>query len=791
MLMISHDHWNVLQWWEALPYQLNGYYKPFWSVKHCKTQAVVIAPPVVQCADTTIVEDSELSRLLHDLASSDPAFEQSLAVGALTQGARIGVLAEALPGASFQASAKEAVAHLLRVSIFSRILDMCKGSDSWNKGIQELRIFQAVHEMPLVPINYETLDGFKLGTWVGHTREGKSKGTLRSDQIKELDDLGFVWDVPQHQFEQGIHKLQDYKSENGDVMVARGYETLDGFKLGNWVRYRRDAKSKGTLRSDQIEELDDLGFVWGVAQHQFEQGIHKLQDYKSENGDVMVPRGYDTLDGFKLGYWVMNNRQAKSKGKLSSHQIKELDDLGFVWDVSQHQWQQGMHKLQEYKSENGDLMVPHGYETLDGFKLGNWVMRKRVAKSKGKLSSHQIEELDDLGFVWGVAQHHWQQGMHKLQEHKSENGDLMVPQGYETLDGFKLGHWVMHKRVAKSKGKLSSHQIKELDDLGFVWDVSQHQWQHGMRKLQDYKSENGDVMVPRGYDTLDGFKLGYWVMNNRQAKSKGKLSSHQIKELDDLGFVWDVSQHQWQQGMEKLQDYKSENGDVMVPRGYDTLDGFKLGNWVMRKRVAKSKGKLSSHQIKELDDLGFVWDVSQHQWQQGMEKLQDYKSENGDLMVPQGYETLDGFKLGNWVRYRREAKSKGTLRSDQIEELDDLGFVWGVAQHQFEQGIHKLQDYKSENGDVMVPQDYETLDGFKLGYWVMNNRQAKSKGKLSSHQIKELDDLGFVWHVLSWSSAHSGSGNSMEKSCWCCSNLIFDSLGSFIFNFSVQVWFGR
>ena len=416
------------------------------------------------------MEDSELGRLLYDLASSDPAFESSLAAGAMTQVARIGVLAEALPGAALQASANEAVAQLLRISIFPRILDICKGPGSWNKGIQELRIFEAVHGIVLVPSNYETSDGFKLGNWVSNKRLAKSEGKLSSDQIKELDDLGFVWDVYKHQWQKGIHKLHDYKSENGGVMVPQNHETLDGFKLGIWVKEKRVAKTKGKLTSDQIKELDDLGFVWDVNDHQWQQGIHKLHDYKSENGGVMVPWNYETSDGFKLGNWVSNKRLAKSKGKLSSDQIKELDDLGFVWDVYEHQWQQGIHKLHDYKSENGGVMVPWKHETSDGFKLGRWVSNKRRAKSKGKLTSDQIKELDDLRFVWDVYERQWQQGIHKLQDYKSENGGVMVPWNYETSDGFKLGRWVGNKRLAKSKGKLSSDQIKELDDLGFVWD---------------------------------------------------------------------------------------------------------------------------------------------------------------------------------------------------------------------------------------------------------------------------------------------------------------------------------
>ena len=786
------------------------------------------------------MEDSELSRLLYDLASSDPAFETSLAVGAMTQDARIGVLAEALPGAAFQSSAKEAVAQLLRISIFPRIFDICEGHGSWNKGIQELRIFEAVHGSVLVPWKYETSNGFKLGNWVRNKRAAKSQGKLSSDQIKELDDLGFVWDVYDHQWQQGIHKLQDYKSNNGGVMVPQKYKTLDGFKLGMWVAQKRAAKSQGKLSSDQIKDLDDLGFVWDVYDHQWQQGIHKLKEYKSEiggvmvpsrhetsagfklgmwvakkraaksqgklssdqikelddlgfvwdvndhqwqqgvhklhdyksvNGGVMVPWKHETSDGFKLGMWVASKRVAKSKGKLSSDQIKELDDLGFVWDVNDYQWQQGIHKLQDYKFENGGVMVTRNYKTLDGFKLGMWVASKRVAKSQGKLSSDQIKELDDLGFVWDVYYQQWQQGIHKLQEYKSEIGGVMVAGKHETSDGFKLGMWVVSKRVAKSKGKLSSDQIKELDDLGFVWDVYDHQWQQGVHKLHDYKSVNGGVMVPWKHETSDGFKLGMWVANKRVAKSKGKLSSDQIKELDDLGFVWDVNDHQWQQGVHKLHNYKSVNGGVMVPWKHETSNGFKLGMWVASKRVAKSQGKLSSDQIKELDDLGFVWDVYDHQWQQGVHKLHDYKSVNGGVMVTRNYKTLDGFKLGMWVASKRAAKSQSKLSSDQIKELDDLGFVWDVNDHQWQQGIHKLQDYKSKNGGVMVPQKYKTLDGFKLGMWVAKKRAAKSQGKLSSDRVKELDDLGFVWDACSWSSACCGTSSSAEKTCWYGSKL--------------------
>ena len=109
---------------------------------------------------------------------------------------------------------------------------------------------------------------------------------------------------------------------------------------------------------------------------------------------------------------------------------------------------------------------------------------------------------------------------------------------------------------------------------------------------------------------------------------------------------------------------------------------------------------------------------------------------------------------------------KGDLVAIRSKNLMTWDLWWDVYDHQWQQGIHKLQEYKSEIGGVMVPWKHETPDGFKLGMWVASKRVAKSKGKLSSDQIKELDDLGFVWDAPSWSSACCGIGNSAEKTRW-------------------------
>lgn len=125
--------------------------------------------------------------------------------------------------------------------------------------------------------------------------------------------------------------------------------------------------------------------------------------------------------------------------------------------------------------------------------------------------------------------------------------------------------------------------------------------------------------------------------------------------------------------------------------------------------------------------------------------LQKYKEEHGDCLVPQKYITEDGIKLGSIVSRIRT----GDRTIDAIEKarLDNIGFVWKVNESPlpFEEVIKLLQEYKKKNGDCLVPREYITEDGFKLGP-IVNSIRTGSR-KTSVEEKTKLDSLGFVWKV--------------------------------------------
>ena len=569
-----------------------------------KLDAVVIAPPIVQFINGSLTEDVELSRLLEELASVDPLFRKSLGEGHGGQSPSLNIRAAGLSDDLEPERVIEQAAALLGFRVLSSVL---KGIEtSWLWWYQQLKHFKAENKHVFVPSSHRTVHGFPLGNWVSKQRVAKGKGKLSAERVAQLDELGFVWDPLDEMWAAAFQQLQQYKVEHGDVLVSQQYKTADGFLLGRWVDRQRLAKGKGKLSAERFAQLDELGFVWDPLDEMWAAAFQQLQQYKVEHGDVLVSQRYKTADGFLLGRWVNKQRQAKGKGKLSAERIAQLDELGFVWEPLDEMWAAAFQQLQQYKVEHGDVLVSQQYKTVDGFPLGSWVKTQRVAKGKGKLSAERVAQLDELGFVWDPLDEMWATAFQQLQQYKVEHGDVLVSQQFKTADGFPLGNWVKTQRVAKGKGKLSAERVAQLDELGFVWDPLDEMWAAAFQQLQQYKVEHGDVLVSQRYKTADGFLLGRWVNKQRQAKGKGKLSAERVAQLDELGFVWDPLDEMWATAFQQLQQYKVEHGDVLVSQRYKTADGFLLGRWVNKQRVAKGKGKLSAERVAQLDELEFM-----------------------------------------------------------------------------------------------------------------------------------------------------------------------------------------
>jgi superfamily II DNA or RNA helicase len=486
-----------------------------------------------------------------------------------------------------------------------------------------------------------------------------------------------------------------------------------------------------------LQAVTRIGSSWS-------QGLGALEEFNGTRGHARVPQGHVTAQGFALGRWVVNQRQARKANRMPQERIEALDALGFVWDPHGGNFARGLAALTAFVGEHHHAEVPSDYVTSDGFRLGGWVNARRQDRKKDRLADERITALDALGFVWDVLAETFARGMAALEEFKRAHRHTRVPEDHLADSGFPLGLWVGHMRQMRRQGRLAIERIEALDQLDFTWDVRADGYSRGLAALEAFVAGHGHARVSKDHLTDDGFPLGQWVYNRRRERNLGQLSDDRTVQLDALGFSWDPAGEDFTGGLATLAAFVAENGHARVPKDHVTAEGFDLGKWVLERRSARGRGRLTDEQICALDALGFIWVLRDDNFARGVTALEAFIDEHGHTDVPDKYVTGEGFRLGNWVRLRRQDRKAGRLSADRIAALDTLGFVWD-RQDEFPRGLGAMQAFVAANGHGRVPRSHVTDDGFALGRWADSRRRDRDLGRLPAQRIADLDALGFVW----------------------------------------------
>ena len=284
-----------------------------------KIDAMVIAPPLSQVEDGTLVEDIELGRLLMELAQADLLLRTSISQNLkdASVNSRISVYSDHLNSQNYDSI--EEAARLLRLRVFPSVFKT--NSMDWELGFRNLTAYHAEHGHVRVPKRFETADGGKFGMWVHRQRNMRAKGKLCQECVDRLNSLGMVWDPLAEDWERGFRNLTAYHAEHGHVRVPKRFETTDGSKFGQWVQWQRTMKAKGKPCQERVDRLNSLGMVWDSLGEDWELGFRNLTAYHAEHGHVRVPFHFETADGGKFGQWVQWQRTIKAKGKLCQERV--------------------------------------------------------------------------------------------------------------------------------------------------------------------------------------------------------------------------------------------------------------------------------------------------------------------------------------------------------------------------------------------------------------------------------------------------------------------------------------
>ena len=218
--------------------------------------------------------------------------------------------------------------------------------------------------------------------------------------------------------------------------------------------------------------------------------------------------------------------------------------------------------------------------------MATWVTSQRQAFKTGALDAARAARLESVpGWAWRIADAAWDEAYARLERYVEREGHARVPQAFMD-DGFPLGAWVGHQRqLYRKRGGLIPVRRKRLESLpGWLWDPLTAKWEASFSRLLSYVTRVGDAHVPDDYSE-DGDKLGQWVTLQRRAFRKGALDPSRARRLEALpGWVWSVSDADWENAYARLKRYVEREGHSRVVHSYQDGDGYRLGQWVSNRR---------------------------------------------------------------------------------------------------------------------------------------------------------------------------------------------------------------
>ncbi|KAL4159605.1 hypothetical protein PRNP1_000182 [Phytophthora ramorum] len=308
----------------------------------------------------------------------------------------------------------------------------------------------------------------------------------------------------------------------------------------------------------------------------------------------------------------------------------------------------------------------------------------------------------------------------------------------EAAWGYPLGQHAQWLRKQWRRGKMNLKQQKELDEMSFAWDTLRYRWDHFvLPALRRFYELNGhtevpdDFIIPKGDpewpDHLWGQLLGKKVTNIRCRGDFAKQVTRDMRELENIDFVWDFSEVEWSERiLPSLEVFHRENSHCRVPKGFVVPSndrwpkqswGLKLGTVVGGIRSHGTYRTQVSRDRSQLDAISFVWDVFEVEWSERiLPALKVFFRVHGHLRVPASFvvpsdaawpEEVHGLKVGYAVNNIRGRGSYFDQAARSIDELEAIEFGLQIPVVKWEQRVEPLLAmFEQLHGHRNVPVDF-------------------------------------------------------------------------------------
>ncbi len=412
-----------------------------------------------------------------------------------------------------------------------------------------------------------------------------------------------------------------------------------------------------------------------------------------------------------------------------------------ILEKSTRSWEFMFGLLQRFASVEGHAHVNQNV-IFDSRYLGIWVNKQRMDFRKGILTPDQVQMFESLPqWTWDPVSDLWSSNFQVLEKFAHQRGHCRV-EARAVLDGQAIGQWVAAQRSRYKSHLITEKQVVALESLpGWTWDPLEDDWAHQFDRLKTHllTSKGKYPENPRGSDYSG---LGKWIIRQRQRYSNGWMPQSQIAALEGLAnWSWDRLNDNWNHGFEILKTFVEREGHAR-PTAQHLENGERLGLWVSKQRNRYKANRVLPNQKKLLESLpGWSWDPLNENWMDFYSAC--LKLESTNPMIKRGSIPKD---LLEWMKDQRERHQNDQLPPERVQLLEQLNdWSWQPRTNLWDAIFEEFAKWAQFNNPSTIPREVE-FAGANGRSWTDNQRTRYRTGKLTDHQISQLESIpGWTW----------------------------------------------
>jgi hypothetical protein len=287
-----------------------------------------------------------------------------------------------------------------------------------------------------------------------------------------LEDLGtWEWEPKENHVdtESKYNLIKSYVDAHGHLPEFRNRTIIewDGVNIAELVTYIRSRKNIGTLSDEWYELFSAIeGWSWIAANElSWDRAVEYLRNFQEREGHSNVPQNH-IEQGFNLGQWVANQRNAHRRGIIKTDRKNTLEEQpGWTWDRNDLAFDNIVKALRKYFEREGNYSIPHEH-VEDGIAVGRAIrnLRSNYQYKRHRLDDQRIAQVEELpNWSWRPSDDRPDRAIRALEWFFIQ--DPRPPQSSTEFEGLKIPSALRQLSNAFKRNQLSPENRARLANL--------------------------------------------------------------------------------------------------------------------------------------------------------------------------------------------------------------------------------------------------------------------------------------------------------------------------------------